>query len=368
MSAKNIDVYEKITAQIVAQLEAGTIPWQKTWNSSDEVPRNFMTKKPYRGINVFLLGMASYGSPYWMTFKQASEAAYKAWLKRNSLKHNFTNEATYKALKPRKFDATTKTFTEDFDPAKHKGGVRAGSKSTPIIFWKILKFEDSTAPKKKNGSVGEKTIPLLRYYNVFNVEQMDGLDIPTPERSEPDYCHLPEHKRGDANCFKAQQILAEMQNACPVTHGGGKAFYSPPIDQIVMPTRDSFLSDEDYYATRFHETVHSTGHGSRLKRPGITKFDTFGSEQYSEEELVAEMGAAMLCGIAGIDGKVIENQAAYIKGWLKRLTDDPKLLISAAGQAQRAADYILGTTFDTPVSKDENNTTEAADETILVAA
>lgn len=359
MSAKNIDVYEKITAQIVAQLQAGTIPWQRRWDAGLEIPRNFKTKKLYRGINIFLLASQPYTSPYWMTYKQATEAAYRAWLKRNDQKDSLTNSKAYAALKAPKEG-------EAYDPKKHKGGVRRNEKSTPIIFWKILKFEDAQAPKKKNGQIGEKTIPLLRYYNVFNVEQMDGLDLPVVEKPEPDYCHLPEHKRGDSNCFRAQEIIAEMQNACPVTHGGSSAAYNPFDDSMVLPPKASFNSEEDYYATRFHETVHSTGHKDRCGRPGVMKFDgIFGSAQYSEEELVAEMGAAMLCGVARIDNQVIENQAAYIQGWLKRLEDDPKLLISAAGQAQKAADYILGTTFDTDVKTEENVTTDAA---VLVAA
>lgn len=355
MSA-NIDVYEKITAQIVAQLQKGTIPWQRTWNSSDEAPRNFKTNKPYRGINVFLLASQPYTSPYWMTYKQAAECAYRAWLKRNGLKDSLTNAKKYKG------DMKAPKEGETFDPAKHKGGVKRGEKSTPIIFWKILKFADATAPK------GEKTVPLLRYYNVFNVEQIEGLDIPVAEIPEPDYCHLPEHKRGDSNCFRAQQVIDDMKNACPIAHGGGRAYYMPSEDRIQMPNKDEFHTPEAYFATRFHETVHSTGHKDRLKRAGVMRLDNFGSEKYSEEELVAEMGAAMLCGVARIEGKVIDNQAAYIKGWLKRLQDDPKLMVSAAGQAQKAADYILNASWSSnPVSKDENNTTDAA-ETVLVAA
>ncbi len=355
MSAKNIDVYEKITAQITAQLQKGTIPWQRTWNSSDEAPRNFKTNKPYRGINVFLLASQPYSSPYWMTFKQADECAYRAWLKRNNLKDSLTNAKKYKGSMKAPKEGET------FDPAIHKGGVKRGEKSTPIIFWKILKFADASAPK------GEKTVPLLRYYNVFNVEQINGLDLPVVETPEPDYCHLPEHKRGDSNCQRAQDIIDGIKNPCPVEHGGGRAYYVPSEDRMQMPLKETFITPEAYYAVRFHETVHSTGHKDRLKRPGVMRLDTFGSEQYSEEELVAEMGAAMLCGVARIEGKVIDNQAAYIQGWLKRLQNDPKLLVSAAGQAQKAADYILNTTFDTPVLKDENDSTTDT-EVVLVAA
>jgi antirestriction protein ArdC len=339
MSA-NIDVYQKITDQIVAQLNKGNIPWQKTWNSADEAPRNFVTKKPYRGINIFLLGMSPFSSPYWMTYKQAAEAAYKAWLRRNGLKDSMSNVKAYQKLKP-----ASLIGDDTFDPAKHKGGVRKGEKSTPIVFWKILKFADATAPK------GEKTVPLLRYYNVFNVEQMDGLDLPERETVEPDYCHLPAHKRGDG-CWRAEDILAGTPNPPSLAHGGNSAHYVPSEDHIQMPPKNTFFSDENYYATRFHELVHATGHKTRLNRPDLMKSDGFGTATYSQEELVAEMGAAMLCGVARIDGKVIDNQAAYIKGWLKRLQDDPKLIVSAAGQAQRAADYVLGVKFNVE-KKDE---------------
>lgn len=356
--SKNIDVYEKITAQIVAQLQAGVIPWQKTWASSDEAPRNFVSKKPYRGINIFLLGMQGCSSPYWMTYKQAAETAYNAWRKRNDLKESMTARKTYQRLKQA-------DVGEAFDPAKHKGGVRKCEKATPIVFWKILKFEDAQAPRKKSGKMGEKTIPLLRYYNVFNVDQMDGLDLPVIDKPEPDYCHLPEHKRGDANTQRAEQIVKAMPNPPSIKHGGGRAYYSPSEDHVQLPLEETFVTAENYYATAFHELVHSTGHKDRCKRDEIMKIDSFGSETYSREELVAEMGAAMLCGVARIDSKVIDNSAAYIQSWLKRLEDDPKLLVSAAGQAQKAADYILDTKFDNDSKKDSDSND---DQKVMVAA
>jgi antirestriction protein ArdC len=132
-----------------------------------------------------------------------------------------------------------------------------------------------------------------------------------------------------------------MPNPPEIQHAGSKAFYSPIADRITLPPRELFASAEEYYATALHETVHSTGHQKRLAREGICEVAPFGSAVYSREELCAEMGAAYLCAEVGITAAVIENQAAYVAGWLKKLRDDRRLLIHAAAQAQRAADYIL---------------------------
>ena len=109
-----------------------------------------------------------------------------------------------------------------------------------------------------------------------------------------------------------------------------------------MPSRNAFDSPEEYYSTLFHELTHSTGHTSRVGRDGIEKLNTFGSESYSKEELIAEMGAAMLCGVAGIERKTLSNSAAYLKSWIDVLKSDARMVVSAASQAQKAADYIQG--------------------------
>ena len=132
-----------------------------------------------------------------------------------------------------------------------------------------------------------------------------------------------------------------MPNPPEIVHAGSKAFYSPITDRVTLPTPDLFASAEEYYATGFHELIHSTGHEKRLARESILEAAPFGSATYSVEELVAEMGAAYLCAESGISPAVIENQAAYLAGWLNKLRHDRGLVIRAAGQAQRAADYVL---------------------------
>lgn len=126
-----------------------------------------------------------------------------------------------------------------------------------------------------------------------------------------------------------------------VETGRSRAAYHPAQDCVYLPEVRAFQSDEDYYATQFHELIHSTGHPSRLSRLGITNPIIFGSHTYAKEELVAEMGASFLCGRAGIENKVIENSAAYIDNWMRRIRKDHALVVQAASQAQKAADYVL---------------------------
>jgi len=176
---------------------------------------------------------------------------------------------------------------------------------------------------------------LLRYYRVFNLEQCElpqaVLDkIPTVETHEHDPIEA------------AERIIADMPNRPEIQYTGSKAFYSSITDRITLPPRELFTSVEEFYATALHETVHSSGSEKRLAREGICEAAPFGSPAYSNEELVAEFGAAYLCAEAGISNAVIQNQAGYVAGWLKKLRDDRKLLIHAAAQAQRAADFILG--------------------------
>jgi len=131
-----------------------------------------------------------------------------------------------------------------------------------------------------------------------------------------------------------------MPNA-PKMEQSSKEWYRPSTDTVEMPSKSLFSSIEEYYSTLFHELTHSTGHASRIGREGIKQLNTFGSESYSREELIAEMGAAMLCGVTGIDQATIQNSAAYLKTWIERLKSDSKLLVSAASAAQKASDYIL---------------------------
>ena len=275
-----MNAYERITDRIIALLEHGTSPWHKPWNARTGMPRNLVTKKPYRGINVFLLLAMNYNSPFWLTFRQAVQLG---------------------------------------------GTVRKGEKSCPVVFWKPLEVEDEQSDE-------ERTIPLLRYYHVFNTAQCDGLgDTPSVARSAA----APE-----TLCAKPEAIVTSMPHPPAIKHGYACAYYSPSDDEVGLPDQERFVSRESYYSTLFHELIHSTGHQSRLNRP-LTFISGYGRDPYCKEELIAEMGAAFLCAHAEIVETTIRNSAAYIDGWLKQLRRDKTLVVQAAAQAQKAADFIL---------------------------
>lgn len=274
----NIRSYERITERIVALLEQGTVPWHKPWKVTTGLPRNLVSGKPYRGINVFLLMAMSYESPHWLTFRQAIQLG---------------------------------------------GSVKKGEKACPVVFWKPLETDNDTENTKK--------IPLLRLYHVFNVSQCDGLN------------GLPETV--PMTSTKSAEIVANMPEPPVIQHGMAHAFYSPREDMVGLPALERFEAEAAYYATLFHELVHSTGHENRLNRASITERNGFGSDPYCKEELIAELGSAFLCGFADIVDRTIDNSAAYLEGWLERLKKDRTLIVSAAAQAQKAADFILGRTF-----------------------
>jgi len=295
------DAYDLVTARVIEALDAGIVPWHRPWKTGPNAgPRSLSTGKPYQGVNVWVLeataALRGYESRYWTTFKQAQERG---------------------------------------------GSVRKGEKGTPVVFWKFIEKKD---PKNPNGK--PERIPFLRYFTVFNLDQCDDVPEPTSETTfEPEPFEPIE---------MAEKIAAAMPTRPNVRHGGDRAFYSPLLDYVQMPLQVQFKSPEHYYGTLFHELVHSTGHSSRLGRKTLIEPAPFGSPDYSREELVAEMGAAFLCGAAGIAPN-IEHHAGYIASWLKALKDDRKMLVSAAGAAQKAADYVLG------VSKREEGSNEPSD-------
>jgi antirestriction protein ArdC len=181
-------------------------------------------------------------------------------------------------------------------------------------------------------------IPMARLYTVFNVQQCE-----LPQRLLPllkiDNALGADSQRQMAAC---EQIVATMPQRPALQHGEARAYYRPVTDTVNMPARTLFPQVEHYYSILFHELTHSTGHASRLDRATLRDLVAFGDTNYSKEELCAEMGAAYLCGVAGIANETVNNSAAYIQGWLSKLRNDKKLLVQAAAQAQRAADYILG--------------------------
>jgi antirestriction protein ArdC len=208
-----------------------------------------------------------------------------------------------------------------FKQARALGGfVRRGEKGIPIVFWNFIIDEESESKKK---------LPFLRYYTVFNVSQCEGIQIPT----------VPQRQFNEIE--ECERIVCDMPHAPTIEHGATHASYSPRTDTVKMPARETFDTPQHFYSTLFHELCHSTGSLLRLNRQGITEDVAFGSQTYSKEELIAELGCSFLCAKAGIVGTTIQNSASYIAGWLAALKNDKRLVISAAGQGQKAADYIL---------------------------
>lgn len=294
-------VYEIITARILDALAAGTVPWRKTWTEqrSSALPRNFVTKKPYRGVNLIILWSAGYSSPDFLTFRQAKQLG---------------------------------------------GSVRKGEHGLPVVFWTVY---DGKTVDPKTGKLEKRFV--LRYYTVFHVSQCDGLNVPAePVKAPVDPI---------ASC---DAVVASYKNPPTVAHGGGRAFYSTAADHVQMPERGSFESAAEYYSTLFHELGHSTGAAKRLDRKGITKSVGFGDHLYSFEELVAECAAAFLCAEAGISTATIENSAAYIAGWVAKLKSEPRWIVEAAGQAAKAADMIMNRGAQASTEDDDSSEAEAA--------
>jgi antirestriction protein ArdC len=275
-------VYEIVTEKIIKQLESGVAPWRRPWTC--QTPANLLTQKEYRGLNIFTLASQAFPSRFWLTYNQATKLG---------------------------------------------GRIRKGEKSSPVIFWNIGDEQETTA---QDGAKEPPRPFLLRYYSVFNLSQAEGIDIPAS---------LLQETRTNDPIETCEQLVTNMPNP-PAFEQSDKAWYSPTNDVVGMPARGLFHSSEEYYATEFHELAHSTGHAKRLHRENFDNPVSFGSESYSKEELVAEMTAAMLCGIAGIEQRILENSAAYLKAWIERLKSDSRLLVSAASQAQKAADFIQG--------------------------
>jgi antirestriction protein ArdC len=337
------DVYQEVADKIMAKLDEGVIPWRKPFpgygRSGNVLPRNYNSNRVYRGINVFLLAFEGYESPYWLTFDGAKQAAYE-------------QAERAAGRKPKKLDKT-----ELRKLGASVGGVRKGEKSTMIVFWRQLLIDDEENPGKK------KRIPLLKYYNVFNVEQCDGIDKTRGAGEQPEADPTP-FDPIDACEDIVNGYIALREDGPGLRHEGAIACYVPALDIVKVPEAHRFEQREDYYSTTFHELVHSTGHESRLARKGIAQV-LRGSHTYADEELVAEMGAAMLCGAAGIAPAIIDNAAAYIDTWRKRIGEDPKLVVNAAARAQRAADYILGVTFEEDKPETKTDQAEAPRELAL---
>ncbi|MBQ8617041.1 MAG: DUF1738 domain-containing protein [Clostridia bacterium] len=270
-------LYEVITNRIIDELKSGIIPWRKPWIASGQAISH-VTGKPYSLLNQMLLG---HGGEY-VTFKQVQDEG---------------------------------------------GRVKKGAKAQMVVFWKWIEQEDEETKEKKK-------IPYLRYFNVFHIDQCDGIKAkhaePLPQAVEPDAA--------------AEAIIADYLKRSGVKliyEEGNRAFYRPSSDSVTLPLVDQFKNAAEYYSTVFHELTHSTGHASRLDR--LSKTAYFGSEAYSKEELIAEIGAAALVNHAGLEtADSFKNNAAYIQNWLQALRNDKRFIVSAAGKAEKAVDMILG--------------------------
>lgn len=282
------NTYEIITERIIQQLEAGTAPWHKPWTlrGSDGLPRSLVSGYEYKGINTWILLSSGYASPYWLTFRQAKELG---------------------------------------------GHIRKGEKGLPVVFWKFGSRE-----VQDGDEVVQKSTVLCRYYTCFNVAQCEGLRV-QPVKEVPDAPPI-------SPIEECEQVVSGWQAKPTIHEGANQACYHKGLDQVAMPDRTCFDNSEEFYSTLFHELVHSTGHPARLNRSTLTDFERFGDENYSREELIAEMGAAFLSGYCGIENRTIENSASYLANWLKVLKSDSRLVLIAASQAQKAADMILGRT------------------------
>lgn len=276
------NIYEEITNRIIEQLENGEIPWHKPWSGISSGAYNRVSKKPYSLLNQMLL---KHDGEY---------ATYKQW-------------------------------------SDLGGKVRKGEKSEIVVFWKIFQTEEI-----KNGKVEKKSIPILKYINVFHVSQVDGI---VPKNTESI-----EHKPID-EAEKIRNDYVERENIVIEELVTNEAYYSPMMDYIQVPCKEQFNDIMEFYSTLFHEMIHSTGHRDRLGRldTGV-KLASFGSEDYSKEELVAEIGSAFLMNHIGIEtNKTFKNSAAYIQSWLRVLKNDNRFIVSASSKAEKAMKYILGT-------------------------
>ena len=220
-----------------------------------------------------------------------------------------------------------------FNQALSLGGhVRKGEKGMPAIFWRWIDKEDA------EGNVSH--VAFARGYTVFNVTQCDGLDLPA----------LPDPGTDVATDEQAEALIAGFKDAPEVTFGGNQAFYRPAVDRITLPPRDSFTSMEGYYSTLFHELAHSTGHESRLDR--FTD-ETFTGHERGREELIAEFASSFLCAAAGLAPSAIEQNAAYIAHWKQAIEADERLVVTAAAAGQRAADHVMGVSWEDAAGETE---------------
>lgn len=286
-------IYQIVTDSIITKIEkaiedGNPLPWQKPW-TADDIPVNYISQKAYRGVNLLLLETGEY-----------------------------------------------LTWSQLCDLQKHRPDLKLkkGSKAHKVVFFSVQ--ETSKEKTTKNGEIESKIVkvPFLRYYKVFKATDVEGLET---RRKPTNFQHSPYES--------AEQIIKDYicrEGVRLIYKNGDRACYNTATDTVTVPEIKQFEILSEYYSTVFHELVHSTGNAARLDR--LNNFSAFGNQDYSKEELIAEMGAAMLMGHIGIDTtNSLNNSAAYLRGWLKALKDDVTLIVSASSKAQKAVDFIINT-------------------------
>jgi antirestriction protein ArdC len=290
---KKVDVYEVVTNRIILLLEQGTVPWRKPWTDKG-LPMNAITKRPYRGINMMLLNSLDYSHNLYLTWKQIKTIG---------------------------------------------GSVLKGETGTVVVFTKLIEKE-----VEKDGKKEMERRSILRYYKVFNIAQCKDIPIEFMPKEDIEFTSL----------IECASVIGSMKDAPQIVHKKPDAFYLPKEDTINMPKMKTFKSSEGYYGTLFHELIHSTGHQNRLGRKELYENPKYGTEMYSLEELVAEIGACYLNSYCGLPITDMSNNAAYIDSWLSVFKGDTKILIRAASKAQQAVEYILNPKVEEAVGETDD--------------
>jgi len=285
--AQKFDIYQEVTDRIIAQMEKGIIPWQKPWGSVEDGAISYVSRKPYSMLNQMLLGEDG----EYLTFNQIKELG---------------------------------------------GTIKKGAKARMVVFFKWL--EPKSAKEKTTEDKDEEPIvkiPFLQYYNVFHIKDTEGIESKVKENVQPKNNPIDEAERVIMDYVNREHLKFTQKPS-------DKAYYRPMSDEVVVPHLNQYKHVEQYYTTTFHELSHSTGAPTRLNRKhGMTSF--FGGEDYSKEELVAEISASMLATNIGIlTDKCFNNSVAYLQSWIRVLKNDKKMIVTAAGCAEKAAKYILG--------------------------
>lgn len=283
-------VYQMVTDRVMEQMKQGIIPWHRPWTGAADGAINYVTRKPYSLLNQIMLGRAG----EWLTFKQLTERG---------------------------------------------GKINKGARAGMVVYYS--KFAYKKEQKQEDGTIviEEREIPVLKYYNVFHISDVTGIESKMNDVTPADSVQPIEEAENIVNGYVSREAGLRFQNNVP----SNRAYYSPTTDEVVIPMLTQYAEAEEYYSTAFHELTHSTMKKSRCNREQENKIAAFGGKDYSREELVAELGSAYLCTTAKLNSdKAFKNSVAYIQGWLRALANDEKMIVWAASRAEKAARYILG--------------------------